>query len=249
MFRMFLLTAAALSAAWFAFFVLSDVDMGDVVAYNDIDKHVGSVPFRAGDVVGVSPDGNRFSYVCSMDVESGELSEAPLSKTYVNGLGETLPQFAKLVTWVRGMLGQEGATPDIGGDVVELKFEGRISAFPAGGAMPEMSHSCACAVAASLIQRYQVCTVERSLIESKLAASDRGGAAVVRERTVGVTFRPFNILIPDIAALGCPNIPTTANLENTQQTGSCSNGATREYDVALRHVLGVIREEDLQPGL
>lgn len=231
--------SGVLASGWFGFFVVSNVDMGDVVAYNNIQKHVGSEPFRAGDLVAISPDlATAPSLVCSMDVDSGQLREVALDKTYVNGLGAALPQFAALVDWARG----DDPAEALSSNPSFLHFTGRISSFPTSGAMPPVSPDCVCAVAASLLRRAQVCTVERSLIETELVPQ-RDGAFQKQERTVGVTFRAGNFIIGDFSRLNCPGLDF-ANTRMEQQTGFCSAGAERSYDVALRHNLGLIREVD-----
>lgn len=235
--------AASLAVGWFGFFVVSNIDMGDVVVYNNIQKHVGSEPFKAGDVVAISADGQRMSLVCSMGLGQGVLQETPIAKTYVNGLSAALPQFAAVVDWVAGLAGRSETGQDLSEHPAELQFVGRVSSFPVSGLALPMSRDCTCAVAASLLERSQLCTVERSLIETEITAADDGSRPTRHDRTVGVTFRGANIFIADFSKLDCPSLQATANFQMPQQSGLCSQGPERSFDVALRHSLGVIREQ------
>ena len=236
--------AGALAAGWFGFFVVSNVDMGDVVAYNNIQKRVGSEPFRAGDIVAISPDGASPRLVCSMEAAGTDKLDVPLAKLYVNGLGAALPEFAALVDWVGGLAGRKAEAGGLKARPAEVRFIGKISSFPMKRAMPAIPADCICAVAESLLRRSQLCTVERSLIETALARG-ADGSRMVSQRTVGVTYRSANIFIADFAQLDCPGLQGTANFQMEQQTGLCSGGEERTYDVALRETLGLIRETDL----
>lgn len=233
---------ASFIALWFLFFLLSNVDTRDVVAYNEIEDHVGSQPFRAGDLITVSRNGPGPRLICSPQITAEGLRETPLAKTYVNGLSQALSPFTRLAGWVAELAGRKAAAPEVGTEPVMVRFTGRISTFPAVDATPMMGRDCACAVAQALLRREQVCMVERSLIETRFPGTD----AAPSERTVGITLRPNNVIFSEtaIAALQCPGLET-ANTGLELQTGACVRGPGPGYDVALRHILGVIREENL----
>lgn len=235
--------AVSVLALWFVFFLLSNVDTRDVVAYNEIEDHVGSQPFRAGDLITFGRGGPAPRLICSPQIAVEGLRDVHLDKTYVNGLGQALSPFTRLASWVADLAGRETTAPDVEAAPVWVRFTGRISTFTAEDATPQMGRDCACAVARALLRRDQVCMIERSLIETRVTGS--GGLTVPAERTVGITLRPDNVIFSesDIAALQCPGLET-ANTGLPLQTGACRSGPGAGYDAALRHVLGVIREQD-----
>jgi hypothetical protein len=244
MLRKLAVAAVVLAAGWFVFFIVSNVDTRDVVAYNDIEDHVGSQPFRAGDLVAVTGGGPAPRYICSPEIAPGEVRDTRLDKAYVNGLGQALSPFIQLVGAAAGMVGAGKPDAEVAAEQVAVRFTGRISTFPGVGSTPSMSPECACDVAVALLRRNQVCMVERSLIETRVAGTDAEGRQLHDERTVGITLRPDNVIFSAeaIFALDCPDL-RDANLGLALQTGSCADGPGPGYDAALRHILGVIREE------
>jgi hypothetical protein len=236
-------SAVALAAAWFAYSTLVTVDTGDVVAYNGLDRHLGTSALRAGDLVALAPDGNPRGVLCALGVPEDRLQIASVRKTYVNRLDEALPGFSGVVNWFARLTGAapggEGATLTRVGD--GLSFRGRLSEMTEAASEPGMGPSCACAVAQAILRREQVCVVERALVEEEIA--QEGEVLQIRSRTVGATFRLSNVLISEPSAVpGCPQV-ANANADFVQPDGLCAEGSRLRYDVALRARLGVIREE------
>lgn len=245
MIRNLVLLCASLIAGWFCFSVVSSIDMGDVVAYHKFQKHVGSEPLRAGDVVAFAPSTTQPRLICSMDVADGVLKESPVSNTYVNGMSASLPHFMAVVDWVAGLMGRSNGERDAIDSASAVHFVGRVSRFPDDGETPPMSRNCACAVALSLSRFEQVCTVERSLIETSLTEDSTGARRIARDRTVGVTVRNGNFFFPGLSEMACPGLLNAAEGAIPRSPGSCGQGTERTFDVALRQSLGVIRERDL----
>lgn len=243
MFKKIVALGGALVMGWYVFFTVSNVDTADIVVYNKLGKHLGSAPFKAGDLVAISPDGLRHSFLCSMNVGADVLREAELSKSYVNGLRQALPAFAATMSWAKGWTGY-GSTEDTGIAVTptQIDFVGRVSSIPLEN-QPLLSNSCTCAATAAMIRRNRVCVVQKSMIETILVRNDKFGDIPGwrrHERTIGATFRDYNLFIRDISVLQCPQISKNANVP--KQTASCTDGNTRDFDVSLRQKLGVIRE-------
>jgi hypothetical protein len=218
--------------------------MGDVVAYNKIERHVGTDVLAAGDLVEISPDGTRLSPVCSLDVAKADLEERDVAKSYANLLNEKLDQYTDALIIGFGLAGHE-PVDQIGLDLPsELPFVGKVSTFSRPEVRPPMSADCVCAVAESLVQRSKVCTVERSLIETELVADPVSGLMQPRERTVGVTLKRKPVLV-DLAAVNCP-ATKNANLDLQPDGSDCSSGLERSFDVAIRQTMGFIREKPLR---
>jgi hypothetical protein len=235
--------AAVAAAGWFSFSTLVDVDTGDVVAYNQLDRHLGTSAIKAGDLVSIQPDGNPAGTICALDLEDGTLRSAFLRKDYVNGLRESLPTFSGLVCRLGGGDNCDGAagTPD----PARASFRGELTDIPAAGVEPKMSDSCACAVAQAVLRREQVCVVQRALVEQEVTKNLLTGAQSLSSRTVGATFKPSNVVITNFRALrNCPQV-ANANHEIVQQTGQCDAGSRKSFDVAVRYGLGIIREESV----
>lgn len=237
------MAGAVFVLGWILFSILSNVDMGDVVAYNRIERHVGTDALSAGDLVEISPDGTRLSPVCSLDVAKGDLKERDVAKSYVNLLSEKLEQYTDAVFAAvgRAAVGPvEAADPGL---LSQIPFVGKVSTFSRPEATPPMSADCVCAVARVLVQRSKVCTVEMSLIETVLVESEISGVEQPRQRTVGVTLKRRPVLV-DLASLNCPGI-ADANLDLPLDQSDCSDGLERRFDVALRQSMGFIREKPL----
>ncbi len=83
--------------------------------------------------------------------------------------------------------------------------------------------------------------IQTSLVPKSLA--DLKAGFKIRERTIGVTFRPEALLIPSLENLNCPGLNTEAIIPKEAPT--CTGISGYSADVVLRSKLGVIREEDL----
>lgn len=237
----------SLVAAWILFSMLVGVDTVDVVRYNKVEHHVGTAAYSAGDLVSISEDGQRTDFLCGMDLEDGVLREVPLQKSYTNVLHDSLPLFVQMASWTKRILtGQKDPEAPTFAKGTRVDFDGRLVSFPQGGARPVMDADCTCAVAEMLIRRHKVCMVNTSLNEKTLVFRDFTQpelGRVVKERTVGVTYRQFPMYIPDVQALNCPNIPSTASIPESDQT--CGGGDGVWTATWLRDKFGVIRENEL----
>ena len=236
-----------LVGAWVLFSMLVGVDTVDVVTYNKVERHVGTAAFSAGDLVSISPDGARTDFLCGMDLEDGVLREVPLQKSYTNVLHDSLPLFVQMASWTKRFLtGQDTPDTPTVATGTRVDFDGRLVSFPQGGARPVMDDNCTCAVAEKLIRRHRVCMVNTSLNEKVLVFQDFTQPDLgrrVEERTVGVTYRQFPMVIPDVQALACPNIASAAFIPDSDQTCGGADGLwTATW---LRDKFGVIRENDL----
>jgi hypothetical protein len=241
MLRVILPVAAVTLTCWFGFSVVSSIDTADIVAYHKLQKHVVAAPFRPGDVVSFGPYSTEPSHICSLDVRDGVLRDAPVNKTYVNDMAESLPRFTGLVEWLGGFFGRQPGDAMLAAGPPGLPFVGRVSSFPRDGETPTMAQSCVCAIAESLARFERVCTVERSLIETRLVQT--GTTQTYQETTVGLTVRDGNFFFPDLAQLDCPGLLRSATSPLPQEPGLCGQGVERSFDVALRDTLGVIREQ------
>ena len=239
--RFFIWAVAGLIFGWVAFASLIGIDTADAVAYNQLDRHVGTASFRAGDLVSVSPDGQRVDYLCNMAIDEEDLRAARIRKSYGNWLEESLPSFAKAATWAKSFVGAGGTEAEapisIGNRV---DFNGRLLTLPAENADPDMREACICAAARLMVQRHSICMVSKSMNEFVLA-SDPEGNPIIEERTVGATFRESSLFIPDVQALGCEGISPAASIPARE--ASCP-GPDRLDNVWLRDKLNVIREYD-----
>jgi hypothetical protein len=246
MLRIVVSFGAVVFALWFAFTIVTGIDRGDVVAYENIQKHVKSQKIEAGDVVRLSPVGMMPSLVCSMDVAEGVLEEVPIARTYVNELSESLPGFTKLADWIAGFFGRESMAPAPSVNGSKLRFVGWVSTFPVEGVMAPMSPECACAIAQSMIDGYRLCTVERSLIEKTLVPAVDGQPSKIEAVTVGLTVREAAFFFSDPSKLDCPRLQGVAPVPLTREQGLCVTGLERSFDVALRQNLSLIRGDALE---
>ena len=241
--RKLLTVVAFFVAGWFAYSTLVAVDTGDVVAYNGLDRHIGTAAYRAGDLVALSPEGIPKSAICALEVPEERMQVALLDKAYVNRLRDSLPEVGALTGWLVSLAGGEGGGPDLPEGDARLSFRGLLSSIPGSGLTVPMDEACTCDIAQAILRREQICVVERALVEETFLPAEGGGGPRVTRRTVGATFKPSNVIIADFSALrNCPQV-ANANREFVAQEGLCGEGSHFRYDVALRSSLGVIRED------
>lgn len=240
--KYFLIALGTIVLGWIAFASLIGIDTADVVEYNQLDRHVGTATFRAGDIVSISPDGQTIDSICSLSVSDDSLRNAPLQKSYGNWLEESLPSFARFVVWVRATVtGQKGSAEQIQSVANRIDISGRVVELPAAN-RPPLPKACVCAVAEKLVTRHSVCMVSKSLNEFG-TNTGLDGVTRVQERTIGATLRNNPILIGDVQALGCENISPAASIPKHEPLCSASNTIDTVW---LRDKLRVIREYDLQ---
>lgn len=226
-------------------FTLMNIRVQDVVAYNQIERPTGTAPFRAGDLVEISADGQipigRLD--CRIEEQDGSVSDTPLEKEYKNALREFMPLFVNLVNWGKGLFVDVDETPSLDPQTPSLNFVGYKSFLNAD--TPSLGPGCACAIARVVLRRNKVCTVQSSLIESKMVHSvplDPTSPLELVERTIGVSYRPEAAHIPDLSHLACEGLNTEAILPS--KPPNCPSGPQWPIDVKLRGFLGVISEQD-----
>ena len=235
----------------FCYIWLFNISPKDVVAYHELDTPVATAAFRAGDLVSISPDGQRIvGRLCSMDVDGELIDSIPLAKRYSNALRDSVPDFAKLVGWAKELAGAgETAVPDF--DKAQyVPFVGHVTSVNAGAPeLPSMTDSCACSVARALVKREKVCTVSRSLVETVLVPRLNDETEnELKQRTIGVSFRDRSVVIPDVSVLQCEGDPLNSEARAPAQVFDCSRVGGHKPDVFLRATLGVIVEADFQQG-
>jgi len=242
------IAAAVLAASFFAYFFLTSISEEDIYAYHDLERPLGAEPLRAGDVVALSPDGQRMEQVCDLDLHEGLVAHIPLEDVYFNSLGDTLPDFAKLIDWGRGLL----LGPPTGGSALperdQIVFRGSKSSItqPAR-ALADMPESCECAMARRLNARQRVCTVRASLVEARLF-SGVGGTAVQRpvERTVAISLKSHSNIVSEQRFTQC-------ELEMSEAASATMmlecDGPNLPFDTQFRQRLNLIERAPFDQAL
>ncbi len=239
-----ILSVGVIVLGWISFAALVGIDTADAVAYNKVDRHLGTATFRAGDLVSVSPDGTRIDYLCNMSVAEEDLKAARVRKSYRNWLDESLPAFAQFAAWTRSTIGLGDGGNDAPVSLSKsVDFDGRVLSLPIANQRPMMQGECVCAVAEMLVKRHSICMVSKSMNEFVMTP-DADGTPRVSERTVGATFRDNPLWIPDVQALGCDNISSAASIP--EKSESICPGPETLNNVWLRSKLRVIREYELE---
>jgi hypothetical protein len=191
MYRKILIFAGLFTVGWLGYFTLINVNQKDVTLLQQLDRPVGTQLFRAGDLVEVSADGTRLSFLCAMDVAEGDLREAPHAKRYVNGLAQSLGGFARVVNWVKSSVTGTDSAALEADDALAVEFRGKVTSIPSG-TLPVPSQPCTCAIAEAMLRRSKVCMVSRSMNETRLVRQnplDPKSMLTLRESAIGVSFR------------------------------------------------------------
>lgn len=226
------------------FAYLMGVSKMDVSVKHDMNRHVVAEPFEAGDVVALSPDGQRLGgFLCDIQPSAEAVNNLSIQARYYNIVDASQDQFFRFVDKTRSALGLSVPGAAVASTIAErgMPFVGHVSRVVTEfEAM--MPRGCLCAVAKAVVERRQsACVVEKALVESQMSMTDDG--PVIR-KTVGVSFREEPIKIADLDALAahCPGLNTGAIIPTNQ---SCRGNSGFTFDSVVRVRAGLIREEPL----
>ena len=239
-----LLSLGIFTALVVAFAYLAGVSKMDVTIKHAMQRHVVAEPFEAGDVIEVSPDGQRImSLLCKADLAPESRSSALVNSVYYNVVDHSQHQFMAFVRRSRGVLRRRtGAGRDQRCRPLRVEFQwrsksGRRRDERAAPVLLHLRHR-----QGDDRTRSKACVVEKSLVETRLdEAAD--GRAVVR-KTVGISFRDRPLAFNNMEALAtmCPDLNTGAVVPTGQ---SCGGTSGYSLDVVARARIGLIREETL----
>lgn len=230
-----------------AFAYLVGISKMDVTVKHDMARHVVAEPFEAGDIVGLSPDGQRLEgFICDLNLDADNTSGTPIQARYYNVVDEVQDDFFHFVSNVKGALNLGNGPADplaakARGISTGLDFTGEVSRV-VGSIEARMSEACWCEVGRAVLEQKQhACVVEKALVESEITETPEG--TMVR-KTVGLSFRPNAISIVDVEALAaaCPNLNAGA-IAPVAQTCEGKSGVT--LDAVARVRVGLIREAPL----
>ncbi|MCR8547635.1 hypothetical protein M4578_07325 [Salipiger sp. P9] len=247
MFRIVLSAVGLTTAMLVGFSFLMGISKMDVSIKHEMQRHVVAEPFEAGDIVALSPDGQRLEgLLCSLDLRSPARRDSEIRARYYNMVDDTQERFFRYVRAAKALFGlpaEDGAPADNALFGRGLTFTGEVSRV-VGQIEERMPVDCWCNVARAVVERKnKACVVEKSLVETTLEA---GGDGHRLRTTVGISFRPEPILVSDPSALAamCPTLNTRAVAPKDQDCGGTS-GFT--FDVVARAKVGLIREAPI-PG-
>lgn len=244
MVRMILLAVGAFTAMLIGFSYLMGISKMDVSIKHQMQRHVVAEPFEAGDIIEVSPDGQRIvSVLCSFGLETDKRKKTEIKASYYNLVDYSRDRFVAFVQDAKGMFGiPVAAAPRDASRVSSLPFVGEVNRV-VGSIESAMPQACICDIAKAVIEsRSKACVVEKSLVETELSQS--GGTSTIR-KTVGISFRERPIFFNDLEPIKaiCPglNIAGTPPAEQ-----SCIGQSGFSFDVVARSRIGLIRETQLE---
>jgi hypothetical protein len=240
MLRTFMITLASFVAALVAFSFLMGVSKMDVSIKHEMQRHVVAEPFEAGDVIEVSPDGQRIlSVLCPSRLPAAKRLSTEVQSGYYNIVDRSQEKFIAFVRNMQGMLGVPvtEATPLPFSDM--LPFVGEVNRV--SGDFEEMlDTACFCRIARAVVEARSIaCVVEKSLVETELVTSPTG--PLLKRRTMGLSFREAPYEFDDLSALEplCPGLNTAAIAPKSQH---CVGQSGFTFDVRAKSRIGLIRE-------
>lgn len=244
MLKTLMIAVASCVAALVAFSFLMGVSKMDVSIKHEMQRHVVAEPFEVGNVIEVSPDGQRIlGVLCSSPLTDRDHLSTEVHSGYYNIVDRSQEKFITFVQNVKSIVGmpvsQAVAAPfsDI------LPFVGEVNRVVGDfDQIPEAR--CFCRIAKAVVEAKSIaCTVEKSLVETELVISPTGPQ--LKRRTVGLSFREVPYEFDDLAALKplCPNLNTEAIAPKGQK---CVGQSGFTFDVRAKSKIGLIREIDLE---
>lgn len=208
----------------FAYHTLTNITRTDIVAYHQLDRQaVGASFASAGDIVAVSPDGQRMEAICLFELDPAVRRRVGIDSVYVNDLGRQLPTFSKLMAFMVGLGDGAEAVPD------SVSFRGSYSELAAASSVaPAMTENCECEMARRLNRRERICTAIAALAE------DPDG------RAHAIRFATYSNFVPEevYARCGLERSPAAMALEGQ----TCPTKVEIPWDVKLRTALRLIEE-------
>jgi len=219
-------------ATGFVYHVLTNVTKKDMIAFLDLDKEVNLDVMEPGDIVAISPDGQRHERICeAQEVETRRQSRT-LHRAYYNSLGQVLPSFPSII-------GASGEGGNEGIDASEVTLHGEVRGLRTVGTAGNMyAEGCACEIARRMLLRNTVCQVKASLIEySASAAGDKVA------RTVAVKYPTYANVVSEKTFKDCG---LTYNPTIEGKARICG-GTAHSWDVRLRRAMNLIEERPLPP--
>jgi hypothetical protein len=242
--RKLALLLGAIMALLIVFAYLTGVSKMDVTLKHDMTRHVVAESFEAGDVVALSPDGQRLGgFLCDINPPADRVADISIKARYYNVVDASQDSFFRFVNRAKAVVGLgEETSPDIARSIDGVPFVGSVNRV-VGRFEDLMTTDCLCAVAEAVLERKQTaCVVEKALLESTLSTTPDGNT--VLSRTVGLSFREDPILVrnPDTLAEFCPGLNTAAIPPANQ---SCAGRSGVSFDSLARVRAGLIREAPL----
>lgn len=216
----------------FVYHVLTNVTKQDMIAFLDLDREVNLDVMEPGDIVAISPDGQRHERICVAQAEARADAAQSINKAYYNSLGQVLPSFASL-------MGTSEAKSEERVDPSEVRLHGEYRGLRVVGTHGELyEEGCGCEIARRMLLRNTVCQVKASLIEYSTS-----GAGERIARTVAVQYPTYaNVVGKSVfEACGLTYNPTI------EAKAQICGGSDHAWDVRLRRAMNLIEERPLQP--
>lgn len=223
---------ALVVAAGFVYHVLTNVTKKDMIAFLDLDREVNLDVMEPGDIVAISPDGQRHERICVADAAAKADDAQMIDKAYYNSLGQLLPSFASLMMTPVGTDKEEI-------DPSEVRLHGEFRGLKVVGTSGGLyAESCGCEIARRMLLRNTVCQVQASLIE--YSSSSEGSRLA---RTVAVRYPTYANVVGKEVFEAC-GLTYNETIEGKSQI---CGGSEHAWDVRLRRAMNLIEDRPLQP--
>lgn len=224
---------AIVVATGFVYHVLTNVTKKDMIAFLDLDREVNLDVMEPGDIVAISPDGQRHERICEAQQAENSRQSRTIHRAYYNSLGQVLPSFPAII----------GATAEsreeTGVDASEVMLHGEVRGLRTVGTARNLyAEGCGCEIARRMLLRNTVCQVKASLIE--YSASVTGGKVA---RTVAVKYPTYANVVSEQTFKDC-GLTYNPTIEGRAQI---CGGSSHSWDVRLRRAMNLIEERPLPP--
>ncbi len=236
--RLLVIAGVSLTVGWFAFYYLTKVSEPDIYAHNYFKLPVRAQPVRAGDIVVLPDEPGGMTRLCDLNLDTVQVSGAPVADYYYNSLRESLPRFSRYVAFLAGLVGAAPDAPLADDGKSGIVFVGEKTALDLVESAPAMTESCECEMARAMSRGERVCTINASLVETRLFE----GQTV--STTVAVTLARHTNYVSEGKFAQC-GVPFTRDAAIVQQM-LCSDHDALPPDVKIRRRLNLIDKEPLQ---
>jgi len=213
----------ALVGSGVVYHTLTNVNDGDVAAFNNVPLETNGLFVKAGDIVALARDGRNPERICRTNADRQLFEVQPTNAVYVNGLAKQLPPFTTLVGFVSGVMGSDNgqSQPD------SVTFAGTIMRTPPES--QKVSDACSCEIARRLARKELACTTVTAMI------------SIGNEYAQAVRFKRESIVVLPSQFEQCGIKPVDlGTLPPCDQFGSVP------WDVALRRFLNLVERQEVR---